>query len=169
MNTARTICALLILSPFTAYAWEYAERQDDMTGKPIREAKTLSQNELDLGFPYGVVSGHLHVRIHPRYGRDVVVRIDKGQMLCHTSGDCPVLVRFDDAKPIQLNGNPPADRSTEVIFLGSYDRLVSSIRKSKVARVETNFYQRGAQTLIFDVTGFPEEMTQATNGKQKKK
>lgn len=168
MSTARVLCLLFSILPVAAHAWDFTERTDDMTGKTIREAQTISQNELNLGWPYGVVSGHLHVRVHPRYGRDVVLRIDKGHMLCHTYGDCPVLARFDTGQPIRLTGTPPADGSTEVIFLGSYDRLVAAIRKSHEVRIEANFYQRGAQALVFDVTGFPDEMTKPDKMKAKK-
>lgn len=169
MNIGWAVGTLIALSPMTASAWDFTERTDDMTGKPIRQASTISQNELDLGWPYGVVSGYLVVRTHPRYGRDVILQVEKGHMLCHSYGECPVLARFDDRQPLRITGNPPEDGSTEVIFLGNYNQLVSAIRKSKIARIEANFYQHGARALVFDVTGFPDAMTKGSSSKTSQK
>lgn len=164
---AATLAVMSLLSA-QAFAWGWETRVDDMTGKPVRVAEAASQNRLDLGWPYGVVSGRLQVRVHPRYGRDVFVAVDKGQMLCHRSDDCPVLVRFDDRAPLRFSGNPPADHSSNVIFIENFDRFVGALRKAKTARIEIQFFQQGAHALVFDVSDFPDEILQPPGPRRKK-
>lgn len=151
------LAAMSVIST-QAFSWGWENRVDDMTGKTIRVAEAASQNEINLGWPYGVVAGRLQVRVHPRYGKDVFVAVDKGQMLCHRSDDCPVLVRFDDRKPLRFSGTHPADHSSNIIFIEGFNRFIGELRKSKTARIEVNFYKQGARALIFDVSDFPDEV-----------
>lgn len=140
-------------------AWSYSNDEDGMSGKRIEYAAVRSENTLSLDFPYqGAQHGTLAVRKHPKWGSNVIVSIEEGQILC-SSYECPVRIRFDDAQPVTYTGNEPSDNSTETIFL-PYS-IANKLKTAKRVKVEMNLYQNGTQVLEFNVKGFnPERMKQ---------
>lgn len=134
--------------------WRYIESTDPMSKKVTRTAMLQSENTLSFGFPYqGPQRATLRVRSHPEFGRDVIVSIEKGQILC-SSYDCPMRIVFDDGTPVSVQGSSSADHDSTVVFLPNYQRLTRQIAQASGMRVQVNMYQQGAPTLIFDVTGF---------------
>lgn len=132
-----------------AAGWDYRSDTDKMSGKKNAEALVQSDNKLEFGFPYkGLNGGHLVVRQHPQYGLDVIVGIDKGQMLCHTS-ECRVTVKFDDAAPVAFGGSPPADHSSTSIFINNASRFIASAKKAKKILIQFTAYQNGNPVLEF--------------------
>ena len=132
--------------------WGYSTEADEMTSKNTYTAVVTSNNLQEFDFPYnGGVSGHLTLRKHPRYGKDVIFSVDKGQILCHSYGDCSITVRFDKKPPITLAGNPPEDNSSTHVFL-PYQRLFKLIKSSKIMLIEANFYQEGNRSFEFDTS-----------------
>jgi hypothetical protein len=139
----------------SAAKWSYHSSTDEMTGRTTRSARLRSENTVNFDFPYhGAQRATLTLRTHPSYGRDVIFRLEKGQILCHTYSRCRVRVRFDDGAPTTWGANPAADNSTEVIFLGAYGSFVSRLQRSKVIRVQPEIYQEGQPVFEFDVAGF---------------
>lgn len=114
-----------------------------------------STNTVEFGFPYsGAQHATLTLRTHPRYGKDVILSIERGQFLCRSYEDCTILVRFDDKKSQSYSAVGAADNSTETIFIRNYARFVSSMQKAETVRVAANIYQQGAPVFEFDVSGF---------------
>lgn len=135
--------------------WVYQAREDKMTGKAVYTATVLSSNTVQFGSPYdGEQHGNLTLRIDPKYGKDVIFSIERGLILCHSYGDCQVLVRFDEGKPESFSGSGPADNSSETVFIRNYDKFVAKLRNAKIVRISTNIYQEGAPVFEFDVSGF---------------
>ncbi len=59
--------------------WIYEEFFDVMTNRAVREAHTLSAHTFSFGFPYeGPQHATLTLRSHPRYGKHVILEIEKG-------------------------------------------------------------------------------------------
>ena len=135
-------------SPFT---WKYDEKKDEMTGQVTRGASVLSETTYQLGFPYGGGT-HSGLRIvkHPRNGVMVTVKIDNGQLTCHSFMRCRILVRFDDRAPIKFRGTEPADNSTDLIFLEPDAQFIKEIKKSKRAAIELPFYEEGMRVFHFN-------------------
>lgn len=126
-----------------------------MTGAVSHSAAVQSENTLEFDFPYqGAQHAMLLVRRHPRFGRDVIFSIEKGQLLCTSYEGCTVLVRFDKGDPQSFSANPPADHSTESLFIQNYDRFVSKMRAAKTVRISPKVYQQGNVVFTFDVSGF---------------
>ena len=118
----------------------------------IRTAIVSSTNTVSLGFPYsGTQRATLTLRKHPKYGRDVLFRIEKGQLMC--SMGCKATVRFDEGKPVTFRASGPDDRSTETIFLEGYDRFIAGVKKAKRTRIEVTIYQAGANVFEFNTGG----------------
>lgn len=138
--------------------WYYSNNEDPMSGLRVGYASIMSTNTLSLDFPYrGEQRGTLAIRRHPKNGNDVIVWIEKGQVLC-SSYNCDIKIRFDDGQPVNYTGNEPADNSTETVFL-PYS-VAKRIQAAKRVRIELNLYQNGQQILDFNVKGFkPERMS----------
>lgn len=142
-------------TPVQVTQWQYTQDEDKMAGGKTFFATVTSSNSVDFGFPYnGEQYSTLSIRNDPKYGKDVIFRIQKGQILCSSYDGCNVLIRFDDEKAVKYSANPPADNSTEVIFIGNYSRFVEKLRKAKQVRISPTVYQEGAPVFEFDITGF---------------
>lgn len=135
--------------------WSYSTFKDDMTSKTGYTAFVSSTNSFEFEFPYqGKQHAKLTLRKHPRWGNDVMFSIEKGQILCHSYGDCSVRVRFDDGPSQTLTGTEPADNSSETVFIPGFQRFSSQLAKAKVLRIEVNVFHQGTLTASFDVAGF---------------
>lgn len=135
-------------------SWSYFSDEDAMSSKNSRFASIQSSNTVNLGFPYsGEQQATLQLRTHPRWGKDVIFSVDKGQLLCSYSG-CRVLVRFDEAPPVYYNANEPSDHSSTYLFISNYAGFVNKMSKAKKVRIAVDFYQNGTQTFEFNVSGF---------------
>lgn len=137
--------------------WNYYSNQDDMGKGVAHFASVESTNTVDFDFPYaGPQHATLTLRSHPRYGKDVILSIERGQFLCNSYQGCAVLVRFDDDKALRYSATGPSDNSTTTIFIHDYSRFVKAMSKAKRMRISAEFFQQGAPILDFDASGFDE-------------
>lgn len=133
--------------------WKYDEHDEKMGRGTVKLATVRSLNEVEFGFPYrGSQRATLQLRIHPRYGKDVTIEVEKGQFLCGFR-NCQVSVRFDNGKAQNFSAVEPADHSTTMLFIRGYDRFLASARKAKKVYIETLFYQQGTRVFEFDISG----------------
>jgi hypothetical protein len=138
-----------------AAKWRYSSDTDPMASRPSRTASIDSENTVEFGFPYeGPQHATLTLRNHPSYGRDVLLRIREGQILCHSYDDCSIRVRFDDGPAERWAGVGPADNSNTTVFIRNYSRFLQRMRNAKVVRIQIPVYQEGAPTFEFRVRGF---------------
>jgi hypothetical protein len=136
--------------PAFAVSWAYDAGVDKMTGKESKTAWVRSENSLKLDFPYaGENFGVLSVRRHPKYGTDVAVKIDKGQLMCRSYDPCSVMVRFDESKPVRFSGYPSADHDSTVVFIEPEARFIAMATKAKRILVQLTLYRGGDQVLEF--------------------
>lgn len=146
----------------TGQQWRYNVVEEEMTGGKRKMAAVESTNTVEFDFPYsGSQHGHLTLRTDPRHGKDVIFRIEKGQILCPSYQGCSVQVRFDDEKPSNFAASGAADHSSDVIFLDDYARFLAKLKKAKRVRLAVNIYQQGTPVFEFDVSGFSFDRYQA--------
>lgn len=100
----------------------------------------------------GAQRATLILRKHPRYGKDVILTIERGQFLCSFDG-CNVMVKFDEHKPLRFSASEPSDHSTTVIFINDYAGFVARAKKSKKIYIEAQFFQEGARVFEFTSKG----------------
>jgi hypothetical protein len=132
--------------------WRYESSVDKMTGKKSESAMVISDNSLSLQMPYaGNNHGTLIVRRHPTYGLDVIVTVDKGQILCRSYDGCKISLKFDEGKPQRFAASPAADHSSEVVFIDDKKRFITSAKKAKQILVQFPMYQAGEPVLEFSV------------------
>lgn len=137
-------------------AWGYSEQKDAMGRGTIYHTSVVSTNTISLDFPYqGEQHCFLSIREHPQHGKDVYIRIEKGQLL-DSDYHGNVLVRFDDDKPKAFSSASPADGSSEALFLGSgaFPFFLTKLKTAKTLKIEFPVYQAGNQICEFDVQGF---------------
>ncbi len=141
-------------APAQAPTWTTSTDTDPLTGKAAHHVYVDSMNSHAFEFPYGGgTMAKLVVRRHPQYGRDVIVQISKGQVLCRSS-NCPVGWRVDDRPVRVFEGNAPSDHDSTVVFLGRYNTLTADLKGAKRLIVQLNIYKEGSRAWEFDVSGF---------------
>jgi hypothetical protein len=139
----------------SAPKWVYSEKSDRMGRGPVFSAAIKSTNSLSLGFPYsGEQYGTLLLREHPKYGKDVILQIEKGQLL-DSRYHSKVIVRFDNDKALSFSSSGPDDSSTESLFLrGAFTVFKNRLKTAKVLKLEAPIYQNGNEVFEFNVAGF---------------
>lgn len=136
-----------------SWAWTYGQQKDPMGRGRIQWADSVSSNTITLATPYGGPQrGTLRLRIHPEYGRDIILSVQRGQFLCGIEG-CSVLVRVDDGEAVRYKAAGPTDGATTELFIMAYGELTRQLYDAKVLRIEAEFFRNGAQMLVFNVSG----------------
>jgi hypothetical protein len=155
--TSATATTELPVAPAIGAQWSYAQDEDPMGKGTTYFAQVTSSNTVTFDSPYGGPQhGKLMLRTHPRYGKDVILAIERVQFLCRSYEDCNILVRFDDQKASNYSAVGAADNSTESIFIRNYPRFIASMLKAKRVRISAEIYQEGSPVFEFDVSGFDE-------------
>lgn len=132
-------------------SWEYSEYVDDISGKPYKTAYVVSNNVHELDFPYeGETNASLIIRDQPKYGKEILFRVNQGQMTCQYD-NCYINIRFDDGPVIKNNVGQPSDNSATVYFLSNYKKIIKNIKTSKKMFVEVVFYNQGSRTFDFNI------------------
>jgi len=141
--------------PVYVSPWSYYQSRDEMNDGKIYTASVSSTNTVEFDFPYrDPQRGRLTLRRHPTHGKDLIFRIERGQILCPSYDDCSVTVRFDDAPAQTVGAVGPSDNSSEAIFLRTYESLVPRLIRSKRFRLTVEVHQEGNVFFDFDVSGF---------------
>lgn len=132
--------------------WSYRESRDELRNSTNYRAILRSNNAHDFGFPYGS-GNHLNitVRQHPEWGKDVIFRVDNGQLMCGIY-DCRYTISFDGAVE-GLTLVPPEDRDATVLFARYPEAIIRKLKSSERTVVELQFYQNGNRQFIFDSAG----------------
>lgn len=132
--------------------WEYHESTDKMTSKSIKFAQIISNESLNLEFPYdGNNYGHLTLRKNDHM--NIYLSIDKGQISGGYDNNF-ITVRFDDEKPIKFSYSEPQDSSSDLIFIDNEVKFLSKLKKSKKTLVSLPLYREGNQILEFNTVDF---------------
>lgn len=111
-------------------------------------------NTVNFAPPYdGEQYAMFTFRNSAKYGKDPYISLQRAQFLCDVVDGCRITVRFDDKKSFTVTGHKPADYSTNLLFLGSYSKLLNEAKKAKKMYIEADFYQEGSRIFEFDVSG----------------
>jgi len=134
-------------------AWRYNEEVDKMDNSTSYFAQTTSTNEIEFDFPYnGGSTFNLFVRNRDKKN-EVFIIVDKGQFMGSISGDRTVRLKFDDEKPFNVTYTGTTDASSNVIFLGSLNKVLPKLKTAKKLMVEAEFFNSGNRVIEFNVDG----------------
>ncbi|MBO4611995.1 MAG: hypothetical protein J5671_02365 [Bacteroidaceae bacterium] len=132
--------------------WNFSFSQDEMTDTKNIWASLRSDNYVNQDFPYeGDTYAHLTVRYMKKYGYDVLVQIDRGQIIHNYGSSNYVSVRFDDATPKKYTFNSSADYDSETIFLNNVSDFIAKAKKANVIKLDLPLYQGGRPVFTFSV------------------
>lgn len=165
--------------------WSYRSANDPMVTNGVnRFASIISTNSVNFGFPYsGEQSAVLTIRKMaasqsdwkdaPPY--DVMISIDRGQLLSGDQGSIETKIDNEDA--VTFQAVQPADNDTTTLFFGDEPKVVfgprqknghyafirnvyplqsflDKLQHAKTLKVEVTAYQNGEPVFIFNVSGF---------------
>ena len=137
------------------FKWKYQVSKDELTSKPTYHAVVQSINQVSFDFPYqGIQRGELMLRTHPQHGKDLILRVEKGQMLVRSYEDTTVKVVFDQGSPISYRVAGPADHGTTSLFIRDYQGFIGKMSKAKKVKISVPFYQQGDVVFEFNVSDF---------------
>jgi hypothetical protein len=120
-------------------------------------AQITSLNAANFAFPYqGEQHTVLLLRKSPKYGKNVILRIERGQFTSSFVQNF-VAVRFDKGELQKFVIGDSADGSGDTMFIRHYDQFVSQLRKARTLKIEVNFYREGSRVFEFDVHGLNED------------
>ena len=133
--------------------WTYSEHQDKMGRGTTKVAQVVSSNTVHFGFPYqGETNAALQLRNSPKYGQDVMLRVERGQFVSsHTRNF--VTVGFDDGELWKFDIGEPVESTTGLLFIHDNEDFINELRKAKSLKIEADFYQEGPRVFEFDVRG----------------
>lgn len=134
--------------------WSYDSSTDELRGRKIHTATVTSENSASFSFPYqGQNYLRIQVRKHPEWGTDVILIMDKGQILCHSySEPCRGMVSFD-GKVQKFSFNEAADNSSNVVFVSNANSFIKKLKGSSKLIIELPFYQEGNSQFKFETKG----------------
>ena len=133
--------------------WEIQTKVDEMTDTKNIWASIRSINYVEQDFPYqGNTYATITVRYMKKYGYDVLIGIDRGQIVgIDISGTNYVTARFDDGTPKKYYFNEASDGSTEHVFLKNAKDFMDRCKKAKDIKVDVPMYQAGKPVFLFHV------------------
>ena len=118
------------------------------TEDDFAEHKATSNVFLDP--PYGEQRPALVLRRSAKYGVDVMVGVPEGQILCHSSENTRISLKFDD-EPVRTYGcSQGSDGSNNMVFLRGAQGFIAKLRSSKKVTIELPFYRNGMQQITFE-------------------
>ena len=137
------------------FKWKYQVDEDKLTSKSSYTAWLRSINTVNFDFPYqGEQRGELLLRTHPQHGKDLILRVKKGQMLVRSYEDTSVKVVFDQGSPVTYKVVGPSDHGSTSLFFRDYHGFVARMLKAKTVKISCPFYQQGNVVFEFNVSDF---------------
>ena len=137
-------------------SWQYKESKDEMRNKTSYFASKLSNNAVNLAFPYqGGSKISLMLRKHSEYGNDVMFSLSKGQFTCRIDG-CHISVKFDEGDVEKYSMDESESGTNDVLFISgskSIKKFMDKLKKSKKMVIEVSIYDYGRAQFTFDTQG----------------
>lgn len=133
--------------------WEYQSKMDEMTDTENFWAILRSDNYVEQDFPYqGDTYATITIRYMKKYGNDVILSIDRGQIVgIDVNGSNYVTARFDSGEPKKYFFSDSSDGTTEQVFLNNAKDFIARCTKAKVVKVDIPMYQAGKPIFTFHV------------------
>ncbi len=151
--TALTLTSLATIVIPASAEWTYRSFKMGIDEEIAQTATTQSLNSLSLDFPYrGENHGQLILRTRPDTGFDLMISIDKGQILCGISS-CYLKVKFDANPSYEAKFSPSQSHDSSIVFADNPEALEKEIRKGKRMKIELPLYRSASQVLEFNITG----------------
>ena len=134
--------------------WSYSTDEDRVRGANTYYARTTSTNSIHQNAPYDdATTMTITVRRSPGFGRDVLLTVSSGQLMCPSYEGCSGTVRFDRGPAQRISFNGAADNSSDTIFVGNAASFIARLKKARKLVIEKTMYEAGNPQFEFDVAG----------------
>jgi hypothetical protein len=133
--------------------WDIDTKIDEMTDTKSIWATIHSDNFINQDFPYeGETYAYITVRYMKKYGYDVLIKINQGQIYgASYYGNNYINVRFDQNEPKKYYFNESADGSSETVFLKNHKDFMEKCKTAHDIKIEIPLYQGGNNLFTFHV------------------
>ena len=133
--------------------WVLRTETDEMTDSKNIWATIVSDNYISQDFPYnGETYARITVRYMKKYGYDVLISIDRGQINgSEYNGTDYITARFDDSAPKKYYFNESADGSPETVFLRNAKDFMGKCKTANTIKIDLPLYQYGRPVFTFHV------------------
>lgn len=132
--------------------WEERKEKDDMYGTDNIWKSITSINSVGQEFPYDETHAEITVRYMKKYGTDVIISIESGQIVGdEINGTNYIMAKFDNGSPRRYYYNTPADYSTDNVFIMKARDFIARCKKANNIILEIPIYQVGRPTFKFHV------------------
>lgn len=140
----------------TSQNWQYDSVADPMNDKYTYTAKIKSTNYHEFEFPYnGKTYCSVTIRKSSTKGEDVIIKIDKGQILNNDFGVSPensILVRFDDKPAKKYNIAGSSDGDSEFAFVKNSKDFIQNAKTAITMKIEMTVFNEGRRIYEFNST-----------------
>ena len=133
--------------------WNIQTKIDEMTDTKNIWASISSDNYIEQDFPYeGKTHASITVRYMKKYGYDIILSIDKGQIIGFDFDRTNyVTARFDNGTPKKYYFNDADDGSSDYIFLRNAEDFMDKCKTAKEIKVDIPIFQGGKPVFTFHV------------------
>ena len=133
--------------------WNIRTKIDEMTDTKNIWASISSDNYIEQDFPYeGKTHASITVRYMKKYGYDIILSIDKGQIIGFDLDRTNyVTARFDNGTPKKYYFNDADDGSSDYVFLRNAEDFMDKCKTAKEIKVDIPIFQGGKPVFTFHV------------------
>lgn len=136
----------------TKAVWNFDEKEDDMYGTKNIWATIYSTNYADQDFPYDPTRASICVRYMKKYGVDVIIGIESGQIVGNEFQNTNFIrAKFDNGTPIKYYFTEPADYSSDNVFITKSRDFIKRCKQANDIILEIPLYEAGRPTFKFHV------------------
>ena len=137
-------------------AWVRSTWMDELSQEEVVQRRAQSESAFELRFPYaGPQYAALTLREHPRFGQDVILSIERGQIPCLIRG-CQVQVAFDDGEVESWRAVGPEDGGSTQVFLRNVGGFTRKLERAAQVRIAVTLFREGQRTFVFPGLAEPE-------------
>ncbi len=133
--------------------WSVFTTTDEMTDTKNIFAVLRSDNYISQDFPYeGETYSTITLRYTKKYGYDVLIQIDKGQIDGRSyNGTDYITARFDGSSHKNYYINESSDGDPKVVFLRNAKDFLNKCKTAKNIKIDIPLYQAGRPVFKFHV------------------
>ena len=130
--------------------WSYSSKIDEMDDSKSEWWTLRSLEPVDLDFPYNEQYVYITVRKMKKYGTDVIVSVNSGQIHGNEYGGTNyIAMRFDGAPMEKWYFSEADDASSEAVFIKKTQAMIKKLEASKDIMLEIPFFDNGRKVVKF--------------------
>ncbi|HOZ95383.1 MAG TPA: hypothetical protein PLS07_00705 [Niabella sp.] len=132
--------------------WSYTEEEDPLDGGKRIIATVIADSPVTFDMPYGESQFQLSIRKW-KSSTEVYIYCTSCQFLTGFMDDKTYRIRFDEEPPIRVLAQGSTSGGSDVVFLGSEQKIIKKLKTARKLVIEPEFYNTGFVPITFSVEG----------------